>query len=75
MSIIDSQDKYTFIMQHFEEYRRQCANHSGKDWVLANVLPAWVGKYGMDDVVDKEDEDEDEAKAEEEKKYARLGKV
>lgn len=54
VSIVDTQEKYSFTMGYFKEYRRQRENHQGKDWVHTTVLPEWASKYGIPAIVEKE---------------------
>ncbi|KDQ06102.1 hypothetical protein BOTBODRAFT_181907 [Botryobasidium botryosum FD-172 SS1] len=54
VSIIDTQEKYTFTMGFFEEYRQQLQNHQGKDWVNVQVLNEWASKYDIPPLVEEE---------------------
>ncbi|KDQ15235.1 hypothetical protein BOTBODRAFT_174092 [Botryobasidium botryosum FD-172 SS1] len=47
ISIVDTQEKYSFTMEFLEEYLQQHQNHQGKDWVHAKVVNKWASKYGI----------------------------
>lgn len=46
-SIIDCQEKYTFIMDFFDEYCKHLATHSASEWFRQNALPKWIDQFGM----------------------------
>ncbi|KDQ16260.1 hypothetical protein BOTBODRAFT_173168 [Botryobasidium botryosum FD-172 SS1] len=54
ISIVDTQEKYSFTMEFLEEYLQQRQNHQGKDWVHAEVVNKWASKYGIPPLVSNE---------------------
>lgn len=45
-STIRTQGQFTWIMQHYREYRAQAAKGKGKTWLNENILPGFIALFG-----------------------------
>lgn len=45
-STIRTQEEFTWIMQHYGEYRCKAAVGKGKTWLNENILPGFVALFG-----------------------------